>query len=144
MRKRNMYTYRVSDYRTENLTTDEVIRKCMDDAKSSTQRTIVFDEKEYVISRAILLPPDTTVILDGCHIMQADYIVDNVFRGTNVIVDPNQPLGMPLACEKTKNIIATSKIAVTLDNCSKKWCNMSQGDEKNGQNAAQCGVEGSC
>ena len=43
-----MYTYRVSDYRTENLTTDEVIRKCMDDAKSSTQRTIVFDEKEYV------------------------------------------------------------------------------------------------
>lgn len=111
-----MYTYRVSDYRTENLTTDEVIRKCMDDAKSSTQRTIVFDEKEYVISQAILLPPDTTVILDGCHIMQADYTVDNVFRGTNVIVDPNQPLGMPLACEKTKNIIATPKIAVTLDN----------------------------
>ena len=35
-------------------------------------------------------------------------------------------------------IIATSKIAVTLDNCSKKWYNMSQGDEKNGQNAAQC------
>ena len=35
--------------------------------------------------------------------------------------------------------IATSKIAVTLDNCSKKWYNMSQGDEKNGQNAAQCG-----
>ncbi len=33
--------------------------------------------------------------------------------------------------------IATSKIAVTLDNRSKKWYNMSQGDEKNGQNAAQ-------
>ena len=41
-------------------------------------------------------------------------------------------------------IIATSKIAVTLDNCSKKWCNMSHGDEKNGQNAAQCGAESSC
>ncbi len=40
--------------------------------------------------------------------------------------------------------IATSKIAVTLDNCSKKWYNMSHGDEKNGQNAAQCGVESSC
>ena len=37
-------------------------------------------------------------------------------------------------------IIATSKIAVTLDNYSKKWYNMSQGDEKNGQNAAQCGA----
>ena len=29
--------------------------------------------------------------------------------------------------------IATSKIAVTLDNCSKKWYNMSQGDEKMGK-----------
>ncbi len=34
-------------------------------------------------------------------------------------------------------IIATSKIAVTLDNCGEKWHNMSQGDEQNGQNAAQ-------
>ena len=34
-------------------------------------------------------------------------------------------------------VIATFKIAVTLDNCRKKWYNMSQGDEKNGQNAAQ-------
>ena len=33
--------------------------------------------------------------------------------------------------------IATSKIAVTLDNCRKEWYNVSQGDEKNGQNAAQ-------
>ena len=41
-------------------------------------------------------------------------------------------------------IIATSKIAVTLDNYSKRWYNMSQGDEKNGQNAAQCGAESSC
>lgn len=37
----------------------------------------------------------------------------------------------------SQDIIASSKIAVTLDNCSKKWYNISQGDEKNGQNAAQ-------
>ena len=30
-------------------------------------------------------------------------------------------------------IMATPKIAVTLDNCSKKWYNMSQGDEKMGK-----------
>ena len=30
-------------------------------------------------------------------------------------------------------LIATSKIAVTLDNYSKKWYNMSQGDEKMGK-----------
>ena len=46
--------------------------------------------------------------------------------------------------EQMSIFIATSKIAVTLDNYSKKWYNMSQGDEKNGQNAAQCGVESSC
>ena len=41
-------------------------------------------------------------------------------------------------------IIATSKIAVAIDNCSKRWYNVSQGDEKNGQNAAQCVTESSC
>ena len=41
------------------------------------------------------------------------------------------------SASKLDEIIATSKIAVTLDNCRKKWYNMSQGDEKNGQNAAQ-------
>ena len=34
--------------------------------------------------------------------------------------------------EQMSIFIATSKIAVTLDNCSKEWYNMSQGDEKNG------------
>ena len=41
------------------------------------------------------------------------------------------------SASKLDEIIETSKIAVTLDNCSKRWYNMSQGDEKNGQNAAQ-------
>ena len=41
------------------------------------------------------------------------------------------------SASKLDEIIATFKIAVTLDNYSKKWYNMSQGDEKNGQNAAQ-------
>ena len=31
-----------------------------------------------------------------------------------------------------RSFIATSKIAVTFDNCGKKWYNMSQGDERNG------------
>ena len=46
--------------------------------------------------------------------------------------------------EHFQKLIATSKIAVTLDNHSKKWYNVSQGDEKNGQNATQCGAESSC
>ena len=41
------------------------------------------------------------------------------------------------SASKLDEIIATSKIAVTLDKYSKKWYNMSQEDEKNGQNAAQ-------
>ena len=51
-----------------------------------------------------------------------------------------------LLTKTTGNVvtIATSKIAVTLDNRSKRWYNMSQGDEKNGQNAAQCEAESSC
>ncbi len=99
-----MDTFRVSDYRTAHATDDEVIQKCLDDAGQVPSRTIHFDEKNYVISGAILLPPDTTVLLDGCHITQADGTVDNVFRGANVIPDPGNPWGLPLACNKTKNI----------------------------------------
>ena len=63
----------------------------------------------------------------------------SIGKSTAMIILQAQLLheGIPCFLFECKYIIATPKIAVTLDNCSKKWYNMSQGDEKNGQNAAQ-------
>lgn len=96
--------YYVSQFRKTGLSDDEVIELCIEQSQKSDKPIIVFDEKLYEISRAILLPSDTTVLLDGCRIKQADYTVDNVFRGNNVICDPNDRLSVPISCEPISNI----------------------------------------
>lgn len=91
-----MHSFYLSQY-TGDADDDVRIAQCLHDAAAAV-RTIVFDVPRCTVTRAVLLPPDTTVILDGCRIVQADATVDNVFRGDNVIPDPADPLGMPLAC----------------------------------------------
>ena len=93
-----MHLFTLSQYTSAGETDDARIARCLRDSAAESPRTIVFDVPCCTVTRAILLPPDTTVILDGCRIVQADTIVDNVFRGDNVIPDPANPLGMPLAC----------------------------------------------
>lgn len=99
-----MHLYTLSQYTSAGETDDARIARCLRDSAAESPRTIVFDVPCCTVTRAILLPPDTTVILDGCRIVQADTTVNNVFRGDNVIPDPANPLGMPLACGKTRNI----------------------------------------
>lgn len=82
---------------------DTAIRRCMDAAAEGTH-TVVLDEKEYCITRAVCIPSDTTVVLDGCHVIQQDGTVDNAFRGANLVCDPEDPLGMPLSCAPLHNV----------------------------------------
>ena len=96
--------YYVSKYTRAAKNDDEAIRLCLEDSKNEPERVIVFDNPSYVISQAILLPSDTTVILDGCHIKQADFTVDNVFRGDNIVCDPDNPMSVPLACTPIQNL----------------------------------------
>ena len=76
-----------------------------------------------------------------------EYITEGGYQLASEVIDVIDAIDYvtpPHSITKETLIIATFKIAVTLDNCSKEWYNMSQGDEKNGQNAAQCRVESSC
>lgn len=70
---------------------------------SFSNRKIVFD-KDVTISRAILLPSNTEVVIDNCTITQADYTFDNVFRGANVILDSTQLAYVPSVIDKIENI----------------------------------------
>ena len=99
-----MHLFTLSQYTSAGETDDARIARCLRDSAAESPRTIVFDVPCCTVSRAILLPPDTTVILDGCRIVQADATVDNVFRSDNGIPDPADPLRMPLACGKTRTI----------------------------------------
>lgn len=100
----NNQTYYVRDYRKSGISDDEAIRRCFADCASADSRTVVFDGDDYLISEAILLPSDTTVVIDGCTVRQADEVFDNVFRGDNLVIDPDDPYGFPLECRPIRNI----------------------------------------
>lgn len=102
--------YRVNEFIRPDICVDAAIKACIDTAKRETPfPTVVLDGGDYILSEAILLPPGITVILDGCRIKQGDYVADNVFRGDNVIPNPEDPFGMPLSCGKTHDITIVGK-----------------------------------
>lgn len=54
--------------------------------------TILFkDNPVYLISEAIALPSNTTMIVDGCKIKLGDQIFDNVIRSGNLDIDEQNP-----------------------------------------------------
>ena len=99
-----MAVYRVSDHRKSAQNDDEAIRLCLLAARDDRERTVLFDGEDYLISSAILLPSDTTVIIDGCTIRQRDLTFDNVFRGDNLVLNDADPNGLPLRVDPIRNV----------------------------------------
>lgn len=89
-------TFYVNSYRREGLCDSEAIRLCLMDAEAVSPRTVVFDGADYHIDEAIVISSHTHVIVDGCKIKQNDEVFDNVFRGSNTVVNPDDPYGYPL------------------------------------------------
>lgn len=100
----------IRDYKSCKKTDSEAIESCIQEAQSCHDRkTIIFDAMDYYIDRAILIPNNTNIIIDGCAIKQKDEVFDNVFRGANVIVNEEQPYGIPLDVKPQKNISIIGK-----------------------------------
>ncbi len=97
--------FRVFDYIQKRMTDSAAIETCMEAAiQTEGEKTVLFDGQDYLINRAILVPSDTEIIIDGCSIKQNDEVFDNVFRGANVIVDGENPYGVPLDVKPQRNI----------------------------------------
>ena len=97
-------TLYVSAFRTGDHFDDSAIAACLSERKKYGEATIIFDGPDYWISQAICLPSNTTVIIDGCAIRQIPEAFDNVFRGDNLEIDPENPWGRPLSCTPLENI----------------------------------------
>ena len=101
--------FKISDYSSFG-NDDTAISECFAArAKICGEATIIFSGKDYVISRAILIPANTTVIVDGCKIKQADLTFDNVFRGDNLMLAKDDPYGLPLEIKPIENISIIGK-----------------------------------
>jgi len=97
--------YYVKNYCKQEVSDSDAIEACLKEAvQSSEKRTIIFDGKDYYIDRAILVPSDTEIIVDGCMIKQKEQVFDNIFRGANLILDEEYPYGAPLEVKPQQNI----------------------------------------
>jgi hypothetical protein len=85
-------------------TDSEVIKECLQFASIFDNRTITFDRKDWHIDEAILIPANTTIIVDGVMIKQNNEVFDNVFRSDNFQIDSANPYGFPLSIQPLNNI----------------------------------------
>jgi hypothetical protein len=79
---------------------------------------IVFDSKDWYIDNAILIPSRYhNHHIDDCMIKQNNEVFDNVFRGNNLIVNPENPFGTPLDVLPTRNIKIIGKNDAKIVGC---------------------------
>ena len=103
--------YYVKDYLKDTKSDSEAIEACFaDGAKAGGKTTVVFDGKDYFIDRAILVPSDTSIIVDNCTIKQNDDVFDNIFRGNNLIINGIDPYGRPIDVTPIHNIKIIGKV----------------------------------
>ena len=94
----------VNNYLRDGITDSDAIRACLDDSRNLAERTVVLSGKDYFLDEAIVLPSNTHVIIDNCALKQKDRVFDNIFRGENVLVNPDDPYGYPLDVTTIENI----------------------------------------
>ena len=100
----------VRDYWKAGLSDSDAIEACMASANTlDGEKTIVFDGRDFLIERAILVSSNTHIIVDDCQIKQENLVFDNIFRGANFQVDPNDPNGYLLGVAPQTNIRITGK-----------------------------------
>ena len=95
----------VKDYLSDSLCDSEAIEKCFAAAEEAEgNKTIIFDGKDYLIDRAILVSSNTDIFVDNCTIKQNDYVFDNIFRGNNHVINGIDPYGRPIEVTHICNI----------------------------------------
>lgn len=109
----------VHDYLSAGKTDSEIIRDCLNDSATIQGRTVIFDRKDWYIDEAVILTSDTTVLIDGCAIIQKDEVFDNVFRGDNLVVNPDDPYGKPLDVLPIRNIRILGRNGAKIIGCVK-------------------------
>lgn len=95
------------------------VRAALYASRNAESRTLIFSGKDFLLTEAVELPDNTTVIIDNCTIKQADYTFDNVFRGANGQIDPLDPFGNWLALKPLKNIKILGKGKAVVSGCDK-------------------------
>ncbi|WP_196002082.1 hypothetical protein [Clostridium sp. 1001271B_151109_B4] len=110
-------TVNFSDFVNEDLRDSEIINNILSFTSAFEKRTIVIDE-DIFIDKAILLPSNTTVIINNCTIKQNDEVFDNVFRGDNMKLSTWDLYYVPSEIEYNNNIKILGKGNARIEGCT--------------------------
>ena len=73
-------------------TASQKIANALDFLQKSNGGTLLLKEAPvYLIDEAIVLPSNTTMIVDGSKIKLADHVFDNLIRSGNLVIDSEHP-----------------------------------------------------
>ncbi len=93
--RNNNISVNLSDFIDTSKTHSDCIDDCLNFVSMFENKTINFDVSQLNIDRAILLDSGTTINLIDCKIKQNNYVFDNVFRGSNVILNEEDLYYLP-------------------------------------------------
>ena len=76
---------------------------------SGPSAVVVLDTCDWLIDRAILLPSNLELVIDGCTLKLADSVFDNIIRVAGIQPSPADPNGVCAVVEPTENIRITGR-----------------------------------
>ncbi|MBE6376269.1 MAG: hypothetical protein E7050_07375 [Lentisphaerae bacterium] len=109
----------VGDYLKPGMNDSQAVDAALYVSRNAESRTLIFKGKTFILTKAVELPSNTTVIIDNCTIKQADYTFDNIFRGNNYVIDPENPFDYVLEVKPLKNIRIIGKGNAVISGCDK-------------------------
>lgn len=102
------------DFEGKNIS--EKISNALGFLKECDGGTILFkDNTVYLITEAIALPSNTTMVVDGCKIKLADQIFDNIIRSGNLDIDEQNPNSYVKQLLPAKNIRIVGKNGAVIE-----------------------------
>lgn len=82
---------------------------------------VVLDSQDWLINRAILLPSDTELVIDGCKLKLSDGVHDNIIRSAGIMPDPSNPNGKCISVEPVENIRISGHNGAVLEGADKPY-----------------------
>ncbi|HCE42940.1 MAG TPA: hypothetical protein DET40_05285 [Lentisphaeria bacterium] len=76
---------------------------------SGSSATVVLGSQDWIIDRAVLLPSNLELVIDGCRLKLADGVFDNIIRVAGIRPDFAEPYGVCSSVEPTENIRITGR-----------------------------------
>ena len=112
---------RAFDYLTGRTPSGAIEAALAEEVESGIYKEIILDGQDWIIDRAVLLPSNTELVIDGCKLKLADGVFDNIIRSAGLIPDSAKPYDRCKTIEPVRNIRITGKNGAVLEGSDKPY-----------------------